>query len=228
MVNFRVVFNRKNKLNARGEALIQVEAYLDGRRRYFSTLLYVTPKEFNDNPRHNRYLKDTDQNIVIIKTIIELREFEMKYRAINGTFTLKDFDLMGSKIQPNQYPTFTEFFEAEVENQKSYVSDLVWKQQRKNYANFQNYAKRNVRYEEVGYQLIEGFDLYLRSTGLHINTIQKRHAQLRKYINLAIKKKLIRMDENPYLAFKISTEKVEWVYLEVEELKNLYSNQNKR
>jgi integrase len=221
MVNFRVVFNRKNKLNAKGEALIQVEAYLDGRRRYFSTLTYVPPKEFNDNPRHNRYLRDTDQNNVIINTLTELRNFEMKYRAINGSFTLKDFDLMGHKIQANQYQTFTDFFEAEVENQKAYVSDLVWKQQRKNFSNFQNFAKRNVRYDEVNYELIQGFDLYLRASGLSINTAHKRHSQLKKYINLAIKKKLIRLDENPYLVFKAQTEEVDWVYLEVEELNRI-------
>ena len=36
-IKYRKVYNRKNKLNRQGEALVQVEAYLDKRKIYFST-----------------------------------------------------------------------------------------------------------------------------------------------------------------------------------------------
>ena len=38
-VIYNLVFNRKKQLNAEGKALIQVEAYLNRQKRYFSTLL---------------------------------------------------------------------------------------------------------------------------------------------------------------------------------------------
>ena len=42
-VIYNLVFNRKKQLNAEGKALIQVEAYLNRQKRYFSTKVYVKP-----------------------------------------------------------------------------------------------------------------------------------------------------------------------------------------
>ena len=40
-VIYNLVFNRKKRLNAEGKALIQVEAYLNRQKKYFSTKIYV-------------------------------------------------------------------------------------------------------------------------------------------------------------------------------------------
>lgn len=39
-VIYNLVFNRKKRLNAEGKALIQVEAYLNRQKKYFSTKIY--------------------------------------------------------------------------------------------------------------------------------------------------------------------------------------------
>jgi hypothetical protein len=50
-VKYDRVFNRKgSKLKPSEKALIQIEAYLDGKRRYFSTGLYITSSQW-DNKR---------------------------------------------------------------------------------------------------------------------------------------------------------------------------------
>ena len=36
-INYRLVFNRKKKLNRQGKALVQVELYQNGRKVYIST-----------------------------------------------------------------------------------------------------------------------------------------------------------------------------------------------
>ena len=41
-VIYNLVFNRKKRLNAEGKALIQVEAYLNRQKKYFSTKIYVS------------------------------------------------------------------------------------------------------------------------------------------------------------------------------------------
>lgn len=41
-VIYNLVFNRKKRLNAEGKALIQVEAYLNRQKKYFSTLNSAT------------------------------------------------------------------------------------------------------------------------------------------------------------------------------------------
>ena len=40
-VIYNLVFNRKKRLNAEGKALIQVEAYLNRQKKYFSTKIYL-------------------------------------------------------------------------------------------------------------------------------------------------------------------------------------------
>ena len=46
-IYYRLVYNRKKKLNARGTALVQVEAYLDKKKAYFSTGIYVLPSQWD-------------------------------------------------------------------------------------------------------------------------------------------------------------------------------------
>ena len=46
-ITYRLVYNRKKKLNAQGTALLQVEAYLERRKIYFTTNIYLTPKQWN-------------------------------------------------------------------------------------------------------------------------------------------------------------------------------------
>ena len=41
-ISYNLVFNRKKRLNKRGMALVQVEAYLNRKKMYFSTKIYQT------------------------------------------------------------------------------------------------------------------------------------------------------------------------------------------
>lgn len=40
-ISYNLVFNRKKNLNKRGMALIQVEAYLNKKKMYLSTKIYI-------------------------------------------------------------------------------------------------------------------------------------------------------------------------------------------
>ena len=44
-ISYSLVFNRKKKLNKKGMALVQVEAYLNRRKMYFSTRVYLKPDQ---------------------------------------------------------------------------------------------------------------------------------------------------------------------------------------
>lgn len=43
-INYRLVYNRKKSLNNEGKALVQVEAYLESKKIYFSTHIYLYPE----------------------------------------------------------------------------------------------------------------------------------------------------------------------------------------
>lgn len=44
---YSLVYNRKKCLNKRGMALVQVEAYLDRKKKYFSTKVYLKPEQWD-------------------------------------------------------------------------------------------------------------------------------------------------------------------------------------
>ena len=79
-ISYRIVYNRKKSLNAEGKALLQVEAYLKGKRIYFSTNIYLTPKQWDNKKKMikshvatgslNYYLRE-------FITKLELRELEL-------------------------------------------------------------------------------------------------------------------------------------------------------
>lgn len=79
-ISYQIVYNRKKRLNAEGKALLQVEAYLKGKRIYFSTNIYLTPKQWDNKKKMikshvaagslNYYLRE-------FITKLELRELEL-------------------------------------------------------------------------------------------------------------------------------------------------------
>lgn len=40
-IRYRLVYNRQNRLNRQGTALVQIEAYLNQRKSYFKTNIYL-------------------------------------------------------------------------------------------------------------------------------------------------------------------------------------------
>jgi len=46
-VRYRFVYNRSGNLCVNGTALIQIEAYQDGKRKYLSTNIYIKPNQWN-------------------------------------------------------------------------------------------------------------------------------------------------------------------------------------
>ena len=46
-ISYNLVFNRKKRLNKKGMALVQVEAYLNRKKMYFSTKIYLKPEQWD-------------------------------------------------------------------------------------------------------------------------------------------------------------------------------------
>ena len=48
---YRFVYNRKRRLNAQGMALLQIEAYLERKKIYFSSHIYLTPEQWDERKK---------------------------------------------------------------------------------------------------------------------------------------------------------------------------------
>ena len=88
---------------------------------------------------------------------------------------------------------------------RSEISDYTKKGTKKSHASAYNMLEKfrnDIRFSEINYSLITDFDKFLRKNGLAQNTIAKYHQHLKKFINLAKKKKKF-AEEDPYSDFKI-------------------------
>lgn len=202
---YEFIYNRKNKLNTNGEALIQIRMYLNGINRYYSTGIYLKPSDWNEK-------KDVPKSPIVLRQIEsirhELADFEKDTRRKLGYFTLKEFDLFGQVI-PEPAPakeklSFTAFIVAQHKAEKV-LGQESWTKKKLTIDYFIQYRK-DVSFDDINYSLIEGFEYFLRQRKYHTNTIANHHKHIKYYIIRAIKEELLEMKRNPYQSFRVKKE----------------------
>jgi Arm DNA-binding domain len=73
-VKYRLLFDRKNEVSTKGVGLIQIQVYLNGSRRYFSTKLYLSQKEWDIKKNSP---KDPYTAKLLRERIAEFEKFEV-------------------------------------------------------------------------------------------------------------------------------------------------------
>ena len=220
-IRYSLVFNRKDQLNQFGDALIQLRAYQNGKSRYFSTGIYIKPDQWD---QRNCKIKHTHPNHFVYnqqinRLIEEIEGFEIKMINRHGSFPLHRLHEYQSKPE-NQKETisFTDFYEFELSNHS--MKPDSFKMYKLTLSKLKAY-KKQVYFEELNYSFISGFDLFLRKQNLGVNSIKQHHKRLRTFVNRAIKKDLLKIDDNPYKKFKPRSIEPERVFITKEELAKL-------
>jgi integrase len=221
--DFSLRFDRRGQLDSNDKestGLIEIRMYYNGKASYKSTGYRITREQWN---KKKNVPKDTLMLRNIDTLISELKAFESEYRAIHKTWCLDNFKRKDKPIpEPlKKEVSFTEFFKEQLDGEKALKQPSL----RTRLLSFEYFKKfrENVRFDEVNYHLIQSFDLFLhaqKASGrkLHLNTIQKHHKHVRKYILEAIKYRYIASIDNPYLDFKASSQPFESNFLTWEEL----------
>ena len=87
-ISYNLVFNRKKNLNKRGMALIQVEAYLNKKKMYLSTKIYIKPNQWDDKRKMVKNHPNADiLNCMLYEYIstIEQTELDRKSTRLNSS-----------------------------------------------------------------------------------------------------------------------------------------------
>jgi integrase len=217
MIKFSVIYNFKKKLLKDGTALIQIRAYSKGKRRYFSTGIYVTPFQWSeklnqviDHPNTFQY------NSEIRRQINGLEAFAYGIIQKQGAISLQQLDAF---FKYSDTESFTAFWQYEYKHDTMLAKET--KKKHKTALNYWIQFRKDVKFHELDFNLIHQFDQFLYDKNLHINTVYTHHKQVRKYINLAIKKAIFDANKNPYLHFKPKTVPTERVVLTQEEVLQL-------
>lgn len=154
---FNTVYNRKNQLNKKGKALIQIECYLNGKHKYFSTNIYIEPKDWSVK---NRTIKSEYPNAIklnkqIAETLRDLENFELDKINNGKPFHL---NMLDDFFKGEVVKTFTEFMELEIpilESSKGTKnSQLTTLRKLKEF-------KKVIYFEDLTFEFLHDFNLFL-------------------------------------------------------------------
>ncbi len=215
---YNLVFNRKKELSTKGTALVQVEAYQNRRKKYFSTKVYLKPEQWDakrglvKNHPNARAL-----NQLLYAYMAEIEEKELWIWQQGKTVTLealKDAVCL-SKEKIN---SFLSFYQEEVATSPLKESTKV---NHLSTLDLLKEFKKDMTFSDLTFDLISSFDSFLQSKGYHVNTIAKHMKHLKRYTNVAINKDLIDIQRYAFRKYKIKSIDSRHSHLSIDELECL-------
>ncbi len=216
-ITYRLVYNRKKRLNRQGMALVQVEAYLKNKKKYFSTGVYLKPEQWDTA----RCVVKKHPNADALNHWIQQYATEIEKKELDMWRQGKRISLESLKdgLSGNSNPaSFLHFFKQEVENsmlknssKSNHLSTLA----------LLGEFKKDLCFADLTFEFITSFECFLRSKGYHINTIAKHMKHLKRQVNIAINKDYMEMREYAFRKYKIKTVANKHTHLTPEELERL-------
>ena len=218
-ISYRFVFNRNNKLNAQGKALLQVEAYLERRKIYFSTHVHLKPTQWNRRKCMVVHHPEADAlNYYLQESMMKLEQKEMELWRKGREVTL---EVLKQELIPEEKYSFLTFVREEI------ASSTMKESTRKNRSTtlqLLSQYKPHLAFNEVTSGFVHDFEKFMYKKGLEMNTVAKHLKHLRIFVNAAICRECMNGQNDPFRGYKIKTAPYKHVYLlpeEVGKLENL-------
>ena len=112
---YSLVYNRKKCLNKKGMALVQVEAYLDRKKKYFSTRVYLKPEQWDTKKLVVKNHPNADAlNRLIYEFVAAIEKKELELWQQGKRISLELLKNMLTTQENNS--SFISFFKQEVTN----------------------------------------------------------------------------------------------------------------
>ena len=214
-ISYNLVFNRKKRLNKRGMALVQVEAYLNRKKMYFSTKIYLKPEQWDAKRKMVKNHPNANVlNRMLYENIAAIEQTELGLWQQGKSMSL---DLLKNSIDKplSNGRSFLTFFKEEIANsslkestRQNHLSTLELLQE----------FKKEVLFTDLTFEFVSSFDNYLQSKGYHLNTIAKHMKHLKRYINVAINKEYMDIQKYAFRKYKIKSIEGSHTHLAPEEL----------
>ena len=214
-ISYNLVFNRKKRLNKRGMALVQVEAYLNRKKMYFSTKIYLKPEQWDAKRKMVKNHPNANVlNRMLYENIAAIEQTELGLWQQGKSISL---DLLKNSIDKplSNGRSFLTFFKEEIANsslkestRQNHLSTLELLQE----------FKKEVLFTDLTFEFVSSFDNYLQSKGYHLNTIAKHMKHLKRYINVAINKEYMDIQKYAFRKYKIKSIEGSHTHLNPEEL----------
>ena len=217
-IYYQPIYNRKKKLNAQGKALLQVEAYLEKRKIYFSTHIYLSPEQW-DNKRKLicKHPHAEELNYQVKEFLIQLESKELSLWKEGKVITL---ERLKEEFSIKKDKPFLDFVIKNIENSLSKEST---KQNLLSTYTLLAKFKSHIDFKELTPEFIFDFESFLFSSELQTNTVAKHMKHFKTFVNLAIDKGYLTLNDYPFRRYRIKTLKPKHKFLLPDELEKLES-----
>ena len=215
-IKYRLVFNRKGHLTQEGKALIQVEAYLERKRCYFTTHIYVKPGQWDKNKRQICHHANADGlNWMLTERIVQLERMEIDlWKSGEGV----SLEALRRRLVGNASPQFLTFMADEIA--RGAVRESTRRNRLTTYQLLREYDSE-MTFEQLTHDFVSKFEAWMVARGYHTNTVAKHLSHLRIYVNVAILKGMMSEDDNPFRKRLIARKPCKHVHLTPYELEKL-------
>lgn len=215
---YNLVFNRRKHLNKKGLALVQVEAYQNRKKKYFSTKVYLRPEQWDAKRRKIRNHPNSDAlNRLIYSYVADIEKKELELWQQQKVVTLEALKEYLT-AEKGEEGSFLAFFRREITH--SALKESTKRNHLSTLARLREYRKE-VSFAELTFEFISSFDHYLQAKGYHVNTIAKHMKHLKRYINIAINKEYIDVRKYAFRKYRIKSVENSHTHLSPEELNRI-------
>lgn len=215
-MTYKLVFNRKKQLNSKGEALLQVEVYQQGKRCYFTTHIYLKPGQWNAKKQLvKRHPNAQALNEWLQSFLSRLEENELELWRCRQTPT--PHLLKASMQKGNEHNCFLSFFKSELNIANCAESTLH--NHMTTYRLLHEYHAQ-LTFNDIDYDFLCRFEKFLIDKPLQINTIAKHMRHLRRYVNLAFFKGYL-TGQSPFTKYRIRNQESRRNHLTSDEIEKL-------
>lgn len=217
-ISYRPVYNRKKRLNKQGKALVQVEAYLERRKIYFSTHIYIFPEQW-DSKRMLivSHPQGEELNRMIHEFILNLQTKELEYWKQGKPVSLSILKRESEK-KITEVSRFLPFSRKWVEQS---LRKETTKYNMKTTLDILQAFRPSLSFEDLTYHFLLEFESYLKERKYNINTVAKHMKHLRTFTNEAIRQGYMSYDSYPFRNYRMKTKEGKHVFLLPSEIHRL-------
>lgn len=185
-----------------------------GKRKYFSTGIYLHPGQWDNRRKKIRRHPNADAlNKRITDYIYLLEELELNLWQQEKKLSLETFkNAIKRKSEKHQFTSFylRETMSATIKNSTRHNHLTTWKKL--------NEFNEKIQFEEINYKFLVDFESFLYQSGCQVNTVAKHMRHLKRYINLALNKGYSNIEPHLFQKYLIKLKDVAHCFLLPEEL----------
>lgn len=217
---------RTDKENDKGLSPIYLRITKDRKHACISMGSIFNVKESQwDKKKHRvkNHLNTTRFNIQLDKILIKSQELILQHE--NEGIDYSSADIRRLLMEGKNKVSFIDFVEEKLTQLKAQKKTGTYTKYRTVLNNLMKYLKgKDLSFKEMNYEFLKAYEEYLRvkDNPLSVNSIHSNMKTFRKFINDAIRERIIPVEQNPFIKYKIPKESIEkHIFLEVEELQRL-------